>query len=275
VIHPECFGTPDYWEFFELDMILEIADYKNGRTDVSPVENWQMLTYLSGIIAGIHVKLPFVNIDDIVIRIAIVQPNSNNGGDTIKTWSLACADLKFYTERLRNAAHEAMSLNPVCSPSPESCKYCKARLTCDAFNITMDNMITCCASGDIPLERNLGYTIQQVWVAEKMIKALKSAVESEIFETIKSGVPVQGCEIGTGRGKLAWVGTIEETVPAAQLLGVDIMKPHERITPTQAKKKLKKAGLPEDLFKSLTEYTPGKLVIKPVDLSKTKLAFGG
>lgn len=275
VIHPECFGTPDYWEFFESDMILEIADYKNGHGDVSPYENWQMLVYLSGITATLTVKLPFLPVDELTIRITVVQPNSTKGGDVIKQWVITGVELAGYTQRLQQAAANAMSDNPICMPSPDGCKNCKARMTCDAFNRTMDNLAECVVYAPAPEGYDVGFKLIQIRALQTMVKAMETACAAEALALMQEGTSVSGCEIGNGRGKLAWSGTIEETAVIADMMGVDIMKPPERRTPTQVKMKLKKAGLPENLFENHTKYHKGKQIVKPVDLSKTKLAFGG
>lgn len=261
-IHPECFGTADYWEYDSVMNELTIADYKDGYLIVSPVENWQLITYFSGILD----QLPQGIENTLKVRFVIVQPRSY--GDTLKIWNCKATDLRGHINRLHYGAYKALGVNPECKAG-EHCRYCKAMFSCPSSTVTVNSLAHVGIYTPEATTNDVGTELSFLKYAAKMIQHRISAVESRVFQTIKKGGTVPGFTTGTGRGKLNWKDDTTGVADIASLMGVDIHK-KTMVTPTQAKD----AGIPAEMLKPFTVYKSGKAILKPVNLNKLKLVFG-
>lgn len=261
VIHPECFGTPDYWEFNPVTNILTIADYKNGFLDISPVENWQLICYVAGIIA----TLPIGTENTLIIRFVIVQPRSY--GETLKIWKVPATHIRGHINRLCNAAHIASSPPQKATPG-EHCRYCAGMFSCFSSTKTVNNLAHIAVYTPEAPENDISTELTFLNHAEKMIKHRKAIVEAKAFQEIKNGGTVQGFTVGTGRGKLDWKPDVKGLGDIGVLMGINIKK-SGYITPTQAKN----AGVPDDMLKPFTVYKTGKAILKPVNTKKAQEIF--
>lgn len=251
-IHPDCFGTPDFWCYHEGNNHVTLIDYKDGWVNVEPENNAQGIAYLAGI-------FDLFNADELTAtaEIIIVQPRS--GG--VKRWRMSVAGLRPLINQYSAAAHEALSDNPT-ARAGEHCKYCRARAVCKSLGNTIDNFVL--LADNIPFEPNLGQEYEYLQFAEKLIKAKLTAIEAMCFAS-----PPDGYEVGTGRGRRAWNDetTARET---AMLYGVDIEKAPALITPTQARN----AGIPADVIDMLSTMSPGKPTLQKINMNALKDAFG-
>lgn len=117
-IHPWLGGTADYVAVG--GGVLTVVDLKTGRNEVDPEWNPQLLTYALG--AAIALKAP----DTVKVRLAIFQPD--DGG--WKEFWCAYPDLIDWRDSLLGVANRAMQVNAPRTPTPEACKYCRARVHC-------------------------------------------------------------------------------------------------------------------------------------------------
>jgi len=255
-IHPECFGTADYWTYDESGNHLTVIDYKDGYIDVSPVENPQAITYVSGIIDIISDGGTNSLENNMTVDIIIIQPRS--GG--IKTWNTRATDLRPFINQYAYAAHQALSDNPE-SVAGEHCKYCTGRAVCKSLSTTVQNLVHIADSA--PVEINIAQEYEFLLFAKKLIDSRLTAVEAQCMIH-----PPEGYEVGTGRGRKSWKNE-QEAIATASLYGVDIQKAPALITPIQATN----AGIPKEIIDTLSNFTSGKPCLKKIDIKALSNAF--
>jgi len=117
-IHPWLGGTADYVAVG--GGVLTVVDLKTGRNEVDPEWNPQLLTYALG--AAVALKAP----DNVKVRLAIFQPDCGGW----KEFWCAYPDLMDWRDSLLGVANRAMQANAPRTPTPEACKYCRARVHC-------------------------------------------------------------------------------------------------------------------------------------------------
>src|ERR1700761_7530512 len=89
---PECFGTPD---FFKYDTkgggadgtypVFDIVDYKYGHRAVDPFENFQLMSYLLGVVEQLN-KSPQRISEGTEVRFKIVQPRAYHREGPVREW---------------------------------------------------------------------------------------------------------------------------------------------------------------------------------------------
>jgi CRISPR/Cas system-associated exonuclease Cas4 (RecB family) len=120
-LHPSLGGTADLVAIGA--GIMTVCDLKTGRIEVEPKNNLQLMTYALG--AAIALKAP----ETVQIRLAIYQPD--HGG--WREWSCTYADLMAWKDKLRDLAIAAHKPDAPKNPDQEACRYCKAKISCDAL----------------------------------------------------------------------------------------------------------------------------------------------
>ena len=261
-VHAEAHGTPDCWYMDGKNDTLYIWDLKYGWGLIEVFENWQMLMYAIGIIGGAidAGRRPFT------IKMRLVQPRPYHEDGPIREWSLASTDLQPYIDRLRTAAHEALSGSAtLCSGS--HCRYCLARPTCPADRHASMNAIDVAG---IPVGHdilNFDYELDILARAKEIINQRYDALEEHVTELIKNGTIVPGrCIKPTpGRGS-TWLKSVEEIVTLGKIFNIDLAKPLAPITPTQAIK----AGIPKEMVEGYSERKPSGLKLVKDDQRKVK-----
>lgn len=266
-IHPKCFGTADYWEYFPEKNLLIIADYKDGFISHTPVEHTQMICYLVGILDLLPIEIE----NSLQVRFVIVQPKSW-GADKIKSWSTTAVDLREKINQLSYAATQVFESSPV-EYAGDHCKYCKAKYNCGSYCQTTANLITACVYSSTPNPVDISMQLKDLYLLQKMISGLIIATEPKAMEIIKEGGFVKGFTLGSSRGKLDWIENPVGLDDMSELLGIDIHK-KGRITPTQTKKLLKDMKLPENSLKNFTVFKHGKSCLKQVSTTKANEIFG-
>jgi len=141
-LHPSLGGTADLVAIGA--GIMTVCDLKTGRIEVEPKNNLQLMTYALG--AAIALKAP----ETVQIRLAIYQPD--HGG--WREWSCTYADLMVWKDKLRDLAIAAHKPDAPKNPDQEACRYCKAKISCDALRTK--------AVGAAKTEFGLGITPDQL-----------------------------------------------------------------------------------------------------------------
>lgn len=269
-IHKECGGTVDAWSWDAINRILYLADLKLGYVPVDPFELWQLLAYFRGVldylqaIHGIfteHFKVVFV----------IVQPRGY-GHDTVKTWSVNSERLIPYMTALRSAAHAAIAYRDgtytqtigsekgAFTAGPH-CDNCSANANCATLQHASLHLIDVSTDhGALELTNDQAAAeLRRLDRAIKVMKARQSGLEGKLSHGIqKEGFIHRNFEMSGGTGKLTWIeGKDVQAIALAKVLGVDIAKPLQALTPTQAKAKL--SGNVLDTF---TFRKPGALKLR-------------
>lgn len=267
-IHPLSWGTPDCW-FFLKDEIF-IWDYKYGHGFVEVFENWQLISYAAGIINTLNNRKSKLNILKIkTVHMCIVQPRSYHKEGPVRTWTISVDELQPYLEVLKRKEYEAMSDSAECNPSPQ-CTYCSARHAC--FTLQKSSLATVdlseiAATNDLT-SNQLGSELRYLKKAQTLLDARITGLEEQTISKIKAGenVPFFTLEESAGRDK--WKLPSEKIITMGEIMGVDLSKPQETITPKQAIKK----GLPEKIVKDLSESVKG--AVKLVESNPRKIFKG-
>lgn len=236
-IHPEMFGTPDcVINLLDTEGLLIIVDYKFGHGEVDPFENWQLLSYLRGVLD----QFDFDGIAESFIRVElhVVQPRCYTADGPIRTWSTNVADLRGYWNRLSASAHEALGDKPSFKPGPW-CEHCPGRRACATLKRTCGLQLDRApysppvSIGDADVGLELAYLQRAV----DMITARITGLQQQAEFALRSGKAVPGVRMAPGRSALKWTVPDEEVIALGQMLEIELAKPTAPITPTQAKAK--------------------------------------
>ena len=110
-----------------------------------------------------------------------------------------------------------------------------------------------------PAEMAVEYSILQS--AKQSLDARLEALAVSMLATIKRGEHVPGYVARPGQGALKWAKPVPEVIALGRLLGMDLQKRLDAITPTQAKGR----GLDLNVYRAFTEHFPGALKLAPDD----------
>lgn len=240
-VHPECFGTVDAWLI--AGDTLFIWDLKYGFGYVDAFENWQLLCYACGLVTPETKR----------IVLTIVQPRSFGSDGPVRRWELDLGQFQYYRRRLRNAAETALS-DVSFVRTGKHCKHCPARFCCDAAIKAGADLYEATAD-PVPQDATpfqLAGRLNVIKRAAEHLGYLETALSEQLKQILKSGQSVPGYRLISKPGRLEWDRPAEEVIAAGRLCGLDLARPSEPITPTQAKK----AGLPESL---VSHYASRKL----------------
>ena len=119
-LHPALGGTADA-VLVDGDH-LHVVDLKTGRVAVDATDNKQLLTYALG--AMRQFKAP----ERITCTMHIFQPRVGHS-----KWTVTGQDLVEHGQRLKAAAELALTSDAPTSPSPDACRYCKAKTICPSM----------------------------------------------------------------------------------------------------------------------------------------------
>lgn len=233
MIHAQCFGTPDAvtWLIPKTRNRLAVSEFKYGHDFVEVYKNWQLLA--QAVACG---PAPTTIID-----LYVVQPRSYHRDGFIRKWTITGAELEPYREIMALSCAQALSDTPPIRTGQE-CKNCAARHACVAFQsnaLCAVDMAGEAIALDLPTyaaaneKRRLDYAI-------KVLEARSSGLEAQLIVAAQRGESVPHFHIGYGSGREYWTKPPEEIIAYGELMGVDVAKPREAITPRQARE----AGLP-------------------------------
>lgn len=275
-IHEQCGGSPDYWALTHENgrVILHVADYKYGHGFVEVFENWQLLTYASAIISHLvstGVLGPGYE-DGLDIELTVVQPRNYHRDGPVRSWRVPVLHLRAQFNILLASAREATRPEPRLAVGPH-CKYCPARHACETLQRA--SLEACDTAGAaIPFDltpAQIGGELRRLKYAQALLEARVDGLEVEALTKIRAGQPVPHFAAVQGKGRERWkAGAGAEVIEIAGLLGIDIAKPREPITPKQAIK----AGIDATVISAYSEIPAGEVKLVAVDTSTTRKLFG-
>jgi hypothetical protein len=247
-VHDQNWGTPDYRAWSRLGdgrLKLHVWDYKYGHEPVDVFENWQLIDYVAGCLS----EAKIVDDQNTVVDMRVIQPRSHHREGPVRSWHVLASDLRGQINRLAMAAEDATSIAPTAKPHRDACKNCKGRHACEA-NQRAAYWAADAGKHYTALElppAALGLELRTLTDAAKILAARISGLEAEALANITAGRHVPHWQTERELGRLTWTHEGGEVIAFAQMMGVDITKPVEPVTPTQAKTKFKAAKLPENL----------------------------
>lgn len=260
-IHKECFGTADC-SFTDDRGELHIFDLKYGFGIVEPWDNWQMICYAAGLLRPAH---KFVSIH-------IVQPRPYHADGPHRTWRIGAPILDRYIEKLRLAA-EAVMAGGALVTSGSYCKYCSARHACPSAQqsalFAMDYTDRATVQ-QLPPEA-LAVELRTMQRAAEAIAYRLTGLEGQARAAILAGGTVPGYELRAGAGRQKWTVPVEQLACMGDVMGFNLRKSIDTITPAQARK----AGMPEELVTAYTERLPGEVKLEACSMARIASAFGG
>lgn len=274
-VHKENRGTPDVYAWF-LPTRLYLWDYKFGHDQVEVFENWQLIDYVAGLLTAQNTERAALGLDavsetEIEVIMRICQPRAYHPGGTIREWRCKASDLRDYVFRLSMAADEACGDNPMCKPDPVACEHCSARHVCDALQTaTYRGMeVAKRAQANEMSPAAVGLELRYLTEIEGLIKARKTGLEQQVDSLLRARNLVPHWRLAPGETREAWVKPAAEVVALGQMLGVDLAKPLEAITPTQAKAK----GLDATIVSRYSQRPPGALKLTFDDGTEARRVF--
>jgi len=259
-IYPGYKGILDRAVWAPSTRTLYVDDYKFCYTEVSPVENYQFISYVAGLIETHNISP-----DAIVIR--VIQPRSRVG-QKIKSWETSLEVLeREYFPVLRMSATEAME-GPQVRRAGTHCRYCLGKLECNAFQdmgsaLYQSFMLLPDDQRGIDIVRLEEFSARLLEYAETLDKSVRSRMEFDL----SSGKHIPGWTMKQGKGSWGFKKNLDsielDRLRLVQtMFGVSVLTEKPK-TPTQ----LRNAGI--DLEKlgliGLTERRTGGMKLTPVD----------
>lgn len=265
-LFPGVYGFADVWLYDKPNNHLLIWEGKYGHSLVEVFENYQLLTYVSGIIEQLgidgHGEL------SLKVTMRIVQPRGFHRDGPIREWSDTAANLRAYFNILKMSFNDAYE-DPKCNSGPW-CKTCDGRYGCETLQRTAMAAIDYCGdvfdsslSGD-----NLALELRILQRASDAIKNRLTGLEAQAISELRAGEQLPGFQLLQGMGRKRWKRDIDvaEVIMMGDMMGEDLRKPPELLTPTQVLKK----GVDESVINLYSE-TP-KTSLKLVNDDKSALA---
>lgn len=242
---------------------LVIADYKFGHRPVHAYRNYQLLTSAAanGAASEDHSHIIFV----------IYQPRCYMKRDVFDTWDLSVDE---YYDRhfpqIKNAATEAKSDDPSFNIGPQ-CVHCPARRACKALQESALSAVEISQQkgGRDLTPSELGKELQTLHKAQEVLKARVSGLEEQAIQELDNGNIVPGYTKQPSTGRARWKQDAKSIISFGDVMGIDLRKPVEPITPAQAKK----LGLPQSAVDNLSERPSTGAKLAPINFNKTEKVF--
>ena len=183
-LHPALGGTADA-VLVDGDH-LHVIDLKTGRVAVDATDNKQLLTYALG--AMRQFKAP----SHITCTMHIFQPRVGHS-----KWTVTGQDLVDHGERLKAAAELALTSDAPTSPSPDACRYCKAKTICPS----MREKVQMAARSDFMPDMTVTPDMLDDAV---LVAAWAEMVQAAAKTQIAEGNVIQGWTMRAGRKTKFW-----------------------------------------------------------------------
>lgn len=230
---PECGGTPDAFAVNWKCKTIHVADLKYGYRVVDAWPNYQLIAYGLGV-ASAHGIDPFDSAW--CYHFTIVQPRRWHAAGAVRSVFVGAQAVYQKYAVLLPAVTTALAAGAPAIPGSH-CDYCPGRARCTALQHDAGSPVVAGAH-DMPFdaaERELAY------MQDKLAKmeAYTSGLAAQVEHGLRNGQRSTLFEMRSNTGRLEWAPEHVGKVRAlAQLMGVNIEKEPELITPTQASKLL-------------------------------------
>lgn len=264
-IHHVMFGTPDG----EVDLLEEVGeyhliDYKFGHRSVSPFENLQLAGYTFG--AFERLQLTDEQIDNAKVFFHIVQPRCFHNRPASMTWETTGKELHKLWAKMKDSALDAitheLSARPKVGPW---CRDCPGRRACPTLRTNAGSAmdwINRSWPAEMPLDA-AGLELKFVEAALAQLEAHATGLREQVEHGIAAGghCPDWAMDKVPGRGK-HWTVDAEEIFAVGDMLGEDLRKKPEPITPSQAIAAFKKKGFDTSVIDGYSLPNPGSVKLK-------------
>jgi len=183
-LHPALGGTAD--AILVDGDHLHVVDLKTGRVAVDATDNKQLLTYALG--AMRQFKAP----SHITCTMHIFQPRVGHS-----KWTVSGQELVEHGERLKAAAELALTGDAPTNPSPDACRYCKAKTICPSMRQKVQEV----ARSDFKPDTTV---TPEMLDNAALVAAWADAVQSAAKAQITDGKAIDGWTMRAGRKTKFW-----------------------------------------------------------------------
>lgn len=266
ILHPLCRGKIDLRVY--TPQANHVFDYKHGHNYVNEYENWQGLGYLGGSL-DMGTQTPSVD-ESLPTYFHIVQPRSyGRGGKVCRSWRVPPGALIGYVARIRERLAQ-IELGLSDCITGEHCRYCPAQRGCEALEAAALHAAQV-ARGNTPLDltaRQAATELALLTQAEAALKYRIKGLEAQIEHDLTRGVPVPFYHLKETTGREKWTKADEEIISLGALFGVNLAKPQEVVTPTQARK-----IFPDPRILDSVATRPTSRTLAEIDPAETRRIF--
>lgn len=268
-IHMENGGTPDTWLYSPAQQKAWVVEYKYGWELVEVFENRQLANQAAGVAGAL--ELNGLSEQNTSLEMVVVQPRAHHRDGPVRRWRVLFSDLRALWNKLELAAEVACGAVPLAQPGPQ-CKHCSGRHACDTLK--RDAYRSAALIEDLsPLELPpdaAALELHHLRAAAAVLASRISGLEGQIEGLLSVGQAVPGWTLEHTPGREQWTLPAEQVIAMGQMLGVNIAKPVEPLTPLQARK----AGMLADVVNANCERKAGSVKLAPVDDSLGRRVFG-
>lgn len=248
---------------------LRVADYKPGFSYVPEVDNWQGLLYLAGLVKPLALTPEWEEARR--VSITIVQPRYYGQHPQVRTWEGRASVLRAYVNIVRHAAEQAAMASPPLHVG-KWCAKCDAKHACTLLAAAGAGIADWAeALTPVPPDpARIGVELHMLQAAAKLLKARADGLEAQALHFLQSGQAVAGFEMGTTQTRERFdPERVDELLALGDLLGVNLAKPREPITPAQARK----LGVDAAVINTYAQRPPGERKLIATDYSLTRRIF--
>lgn len=271
-IHPtECWGTPDWRRFDPIEGIIRVADYKFGHRFVEVFECWQLVAYMAGVLdemeANGHVD------QHLRFEATIVQPRSYHRDGPVRTWQGRASDLRGLINVAAHAAAEALKPDTPARTGP-ACVDCDARHECRALQAAAlhyaDSHVVVGHTVTAMPPDALGAELALLQHIAKLVDARVTGLEQQALSLLTAGQRVPGFGLVEQRARETWTAPPDEVASVAEVMGFNVRKPLEVMTPNQARA----TGLPAEIVGMYSHRPRGSMKLERDTPTQARKVFG-
>jgi len=195
---------------------LHVIDLKTGRVPVEAENNRQLLTYAVGVMRKF--KAP----KDITCTMHIFQPMVGHS-----KWTVDGARLIQHGVDLQEAATLALSYGAPTNPSPDACKYCRAKTICPSMRQKVQDNARKEFSEDTTVTPEM---LDLAAIATAWAEAVQDAAKQQL----KQDKPIQGWTLRPGRKTRFW---------KAEAMAIEALKDHPEAFDLKSPSAIEKLGI--------------------------------
>jgi hypothetical protein len=268
-VHPECWGTPDYWRYIleTYLKLLKVIDYKYGHRFVEVFEHYQLIAYCAGIAR-------FLNLPpDFPVMLVIVQPRNYTHGP-VREWKTTVGEIyRICAETIAPRVKLALGPNPP-TVTGRHCLDCRARHVCRTLAVETASLVDYSHTAEVQdlSPEAVGQELRILKEAIKRLEARYTGLYEHASNLARNGQRINHWGLEPGAGRLKWKeGATPDTLAAmGDLFGVNLRKPLAVITPTQAKE----AGIDKGVLGEYAHRPSGAMRLIQDDTTRTRKIFG-
>lgn len=261
-LHIKCWGTPD---LYSRAGDIHVVDYKFGHSYVEVYKNWQLIAYAAGVCNDKFNP-------DRVVHLHIVQPRCYMAAPC-RVWTTTVGELRAYWNLIRAQLELIDSGKDLTCTVSKECIHCPARIGCVAYKSACNELIEFAeipsyAPGNIvDQDHELLILEDAVSIINGRIEILKTIIEAEL----RGGKSAPNYHMKSEMSRARWLPSAD-VKSLGEMMGVNLIKEPEFMTPAQVKKVLPKSAAV--IVDSMSERTP-VIKLERVNHSEISRIFKG